>query len=81
MRSSVAEMQWVRVRMEKDEVEVRTGQMVWGLVEQSEDVGTYLNRRGKLMEDFKLGNDMILFAFYEDHFLKIRWAPLKPNKD
>lgn len=28
VKSSVAEMQWVRVRMEKDEVEVRTGQMV-----------------------------------------------------
>lgn len=75
MKSSIPEIQWVRVRMEKVEVEMRTGQMVWDLVELSKDVRIYLKRRGKLMEDFKLGNDMILFAFYEDHFLKIRWAP------
>lgn len=52
MKASVAEMQWVRVRMEKGEAEVRTGQMVWDLAEQSEDVEIYLNRRGKLMEGF-----------------------------
>lgn len=31
MTSSVAEMPWVRVRMEKDEVEGGRGQMAWDL--------------------------------------------------
>lgn len=45
-----------------------------------EEVRIYSNSQRKLTEDFKLGKDMILLAFYEDHFFKIRQTPLKPSQ-
>lgn len=69
------------MRKEKDEVEVGRGQMVQDLVEQAEHVGIYSNSKGRLMEDFKLGKDMVLSAVYEDHFFKIRLSTLKPSQD
>ena len=74
-------MHWIRMRKEKDEVEVGRGQMVQDLVEQVEDVGIYSNSKGRLKEDFKLGKDVILSAVYEDHFFKIRLATLKSSQD
>lgn len=81
MKFSVPERQWVRLSIKKDEVEVRTSQVVWDIVEHSEDVRIHPNRIGMIMEDFKLGNDRILFAFFEDRFLKIIGVTLKLNKD
>lgn len=71
----------MRMRKEKDEIEVGRRQMVQDLVEQVEHVGIYSNSKGRLMEDFKLGKDMILSAVYEDHFFKIRLSTLKPSQD
>lgn len=54
--------------------EARRGRVVPG------EVRIYSNSQRKLTEDFKLGKDMILLAFYEDHFFKIRQTPLKPSQ-
>lgn len=43
----------------------------------------YRKSRGKLIQDFKLGNDMTVFVFYEGHFFKIRQAKTisSPSED
>lgn len=50
------------------------GQMMWDLAEHVEDIGIYSTSKAKLMKDFKLGNNMIPFASFEDHFSRIRWG-------
>lgn len=46
-------------------------QMMWDLAEH-EYIGIRSDSKVKIKEDFKLGNGTVLFAFYENHFLKIR---------